>query len=534
MERDDILKRILRDRHMTRREFLVGATALGLTVPAASAMWSTAAKATPKSGGHMKAGVSGANTADSLDPTTFNDTFMLTVGFSVRDNLTAVASDNSVEGAAAESWEPSDDAATWVFDLRKGVEFSNGKSLDAEDVIASINLHRGEGSKSGAKGVVAGIDEIVADGKGKVVFKLKSGDADFPYILTDYHLNILPSKDGEVDPQSAAGTGAYILEDFEPGVRASLRLNPNRWQQDVGFVATAELIAINDANSRQTALVTGEVDAITKPDLKTIHMLKQNKAIQIVDVPGRLWHAAIMHVDTAPFDDKDLRLALKYAIDREEYLQKVLRGYGTLGNDNPIGQAFRYYADDIPQRAYDPDKARHHLKKAGYENTQLDLHAGEVFPGAVSAAELYQQQAAKAGVNINIVRHPADGYWSEVWNVVPFSMVWWGPRITEDLILSLAFLGGTSWNDTHINIDRLDKLIIGARAELDDNKRADMYREIQLIIRDEGGDVVPAFANLVQAVSNKVGVPKSSAGGWEIAGSWELDGGHFVKRWWLT
>ncbi len=81
MERNDILKRMLGDRHTTRREFLVGATALGLTVPAASAMWSKAAKAAPQSGGHMRAGVSGANTADSLDPTTFNDTFMLTVGF---------------------------------------------------------------------------------------------------------------------------------------------------------------------------------------------------------------------------------------------------------------------------------------------------------------------------------------------------------------------------------------------------------------------------------------------------------------------
>jgi len=482
----------------------------------------------------MRAGVSGANAADSLDPTTFSDTFMLTVGFSTRDNLTAVASDNLLEGAVAESWEPSDDAATWVFNLRKGVEFSNGKSLDPEDVIASINLHRGEESKSYAKGVVAGIDEIVADGKGKVVFKLKSGDADFPYILTDYHLNIVPSKDGKVDWQSGAGTGAYTLEEFEPGVRATFKLNPNRWQHDVGFVESAELIGINDANSRQTALVSGEVDAITKPDLKTIDLLKRNESVQIVDVPGRIWHAGIMHVDTAPFDDKDLRLALKYAIDREEYLQKILQGYGVLGNDNPISPAFRYYAADIPQRAYDPDKAKHHLKKAGYEGAQLDLHAGEVFPGAVSAAEFYQQHAMKAGININIVRHPADGYWSDVWNVLPFTMVWWGPRITEDLILSLAFLGGSSWNDTRINIARLDELIIGARAELDDNKRAEMYREVQLIIRDEGGDVVPAFTNLVQAVSDKVGVPKDDAGNWQIAGSWEMDGGHFIKRWWMT
>jgi peptide/nickel transport system substrate-binding protein len=280
--------------------------------------------------------------------------------------------------------------------------------------------------------------------------------------------------------------------------------------------------------------VSGELDAINKPDLKTISLLKRDESVQIVDIPGRLWHAAIMHVDTAPYDNKDLRLALKFGIDREEYLQKVLQGYGTLGNDNPIGQAFRYHAADIPQRAYDPDKAKHHLKKAGYEGAQLDLHAGEVFPGAVSAAELYQQEAANAGISINIVRQPADGYWSNVWNVQPFSMVWWGPRITEDLILSLAFLSDAPWNDTRMKSDRLDKLIVGARAELDDKKRGEMYREAQLIIRDDGGSVIPAFANLVQAVSDKIGVPKNSAGDWEIAGSWEMDGGHFIKRWWFA
>jgi peptide/nickel transport system substrate-binding protein len=534
METNETIHRMLGKRRTSRRDFIRDAVALGLSATAASALWSKTAKATPQSGGHLKAGVSGANAADSLDPTTFSDTFMLSVGFSIRDNLTAIASDNSVEGAAAESWEPSADATKWVFNLRKGVEFSNGKSLEAGDVIASINQHRGEDTKSGAKGVVAAIDDIVADGKDKVVFKLKSGDADFPYILSDYHLNILPNKDGEVDWRSGVGSGAYILEEFQPGIRAILKRNPNRWQQEIGFVESAELVAVNDANARQTALVSGELDAINKPDLKTIHFLKQSKAVQVVDVPGRLWHAAIMQVNAAPFDDNNLRMALKYGIDREEYLQKVLKGYGTLGNDNPIGQAFRYHAADIPQRKYDPDKARYHLKKSGHANTQLNLHTGELFPGAVSASELYQHQAEKAGLDIKLVRHPADGYWSEVWNVLPFTWVWWGPRITEDLILSLAFLGSSSWNDTRIDIDRLNKLIVGARAELDDKKRAEMYREVQLIIRDEGGDVVPAFANLLQAVSDKVGVPKDDSGNWKIAGSWEMDGGHFIKRWWLA
>lgn len=528
----EILEKLAKEGRLSRRDFLFRASALGVSLAGATAIWNSAAAATPKQGGHLVAGISGANTIDSLDPQSFSDTFMLTVGFSTRDNLMTVAGDNSLEGGLAESWEPGKDGATWVFDLRKGVEFSNGKSLTIEDVIASINLHRGEESKSGAKGILAGIDEIVADGKHRVVFKLKSADADFPFILTDYHLNILPSKDGVVDWRSGVGTGVYVLEQFDPGVRAAFKLNPNRWQQDAGFVESAELVAINDTNARQTALISGAVDVINKPDLRTVNMLERNKALQIVDIPGRIWHVAVILVDQHPYDNNHLRLALKHGIDREGYLRKVLQGYGTLGNDNPIGPAYRYHASDIPQRSYDPDKARHHLEKAGYDGSALDLHTAELFPGMVGATELYQQHAKKAGINIKVVRQPSDGWFTNIWRVKPFQMGWWGPRITEDLMLSVAFLSDAVWNDTNFRSKRLDQLIIGARAELDENLRAEMYREAQMIIRDEGGHVVPAFANLVQVVSDKVGVPKNNAGGWNIAGSWELDGGHFVKRWW--
>ena len=529
MERDDILKRMLGDKRATRRDFLVGATALGLSATAASSMWSKAARAAPTKGGHMKAALGGGATTDSLNPATYNDTYMISVSFSIRDNLTEIAPDNSLRGGAAESWEASDDAATWTFNLRKGVEFSNGKSLEAQDVINSINMHRGEGSGSGATGVVAGIEEITADGKNRVIFKLKSGDADFPYILTDYHLNILPAKDDGVDWESGIGTGAYLLEKYEPGIRADLKINPNRWQQDTGFVDSVEMIGVNDGNARQNAVMTGQMHVMNKVDLKTVHLMKRNPNVKILDVPGRLHHTLPMDTRVEPFGNNDVRLALKYAIDRKEYLQKILKGYGTLGNDNPIGPAFRYFAPDIPQREYDPDKARFHMKKSGLDSLQVDLSsAAGIFPGAVDAAVLYKEQARKAGIDINVVREPNDGYWANIWMTKPWCMCWWGPRPTEDLILSIAYLGGASWNDTRIQIDRLDELIIAARAELDDKKRSELYAEAQLIIRDEGATVVPVFANMVAAVNKDVGVSE------HIGGSWEMDGGHWPKRWWLT
>ena len=107
------------------------------------------------------------------------------------NNLTEVNADGEAVGELAESWETSADARTWKFNLRKGVEFHNGKSFDSEDVVHSINVHRGEDTKSTGKGLVASVENVKADGTHAVVFELSTGDADFPYTMSDYHFPIV-------------------------------------------------------------------------------------------------------------------------------------------------------------------------------------------------------------------------------------------------------------------------------------------------------------------------------------------------------
>ena len=272
-----LLDKILNDRKATRREFMVSATALGVSVAAASTMWSDRAFANePVRGGHMRCGLNDANTSDSLDPATFVATTMIVLSRAFRDSLVEVGQDNSAAPGLAESWEASSDATSWRFKLRKGVEFSNGKSLTTEDVVNSINVHRGEDSKSGAAGVFSGIEDVKADGNDTVVVSLASANADFPFLMTDYHMNVVPSKDGKADVLSDAGTGLYLLKEFEPGVRSVVERNPNAWQSDqFGYIDSAEVIAILDDTARQSALVSDAVDVINRPALKTIKLLKR-------------------------------------------------------------------------------------------------------------------------------------------------------------------------------------------------------------------------------------------------------------------
>ena len=203
-------------------------------------------------------------------------------------------------------------------------------------------------------------------------------------------------------------------------------------------------------------------------------------------------------------------------------------GHGAVGNDTPIGAANRYRAD-IPQRTYDPDKARFHLKQAGLDSLDTVLTVSDgAFPGAVDAGALFKESAAKAGINITLERVPGDGYWETVWRVKPWCACYWSGRPTEDWMFSTAYESGADWNDTHFNNARFDELLLQARAELNEERRAEMYYEMQQIVHDQGGVVVPMFANYVDAASTEL------VHGPVIGNAWQMDGSRLTERWWFA
>ena len=527
MKELDHYAKLLQRGKIDRRQFIGRAVALGATAMAASTMASKALKAAPKSGGRLRMGIGAGATTDTLDPATYLQNFTQFLGFGLRNNLTEVSNTGELIPELAEGWEASADAAKWTFKLRKGVEFHNGKTLDADDVVASINHHLGEDSTSAAKAILDPIAEVRADGANTVVFQMKEGNADFPFIVSDYHIGIMPAAGGVVDA-SGVGTGAYAIESFEPGVRAKAKRNPNYWKEGRAHFDEVELLAILDVTARTNALTTGEIDGMDRADLKTVHLLKRNKKIRIEETRGTQHYTFAMRTDTAPFDNNDVRLALKYGLDREALIKTILLGHGVLGNDHPIGRSNPFHAGDLPQRAYDPDKAKFHLEKAGMSNLAVDLSAADAaYAGAVDAAVLYKEHAAKAGININVVREPNDGYWSNVWMQKPWCAVYWGGRPTEDWMFSTAYSDGAPWNDTFWSHDRFNLLLRAARAELDQAKRREMYVEMQGIVSDDGGVVVPMFANYVFAMS--MGVEHD-----EMAANMDLDGNKGMERWWFA
>jgi peptide/nickel transport system substrate-binding protein len=510
----------------SRRDFLKTGAAGAALAAAPNAL-----SATPKRGGVVRVGFGSGSTTDSLDPGPTDSTFMQVGLFGALHNaLTEITPDGDIVGELAEEWEASPDARVWTFRLRRGVEFHNGRAMEAKDVIASFNHHRGKDSTSAAKSILAPIKEIRADGKHTVVFELETGNADFPFITNDYHIVIAPAEaDGKVDWTKGVGAGPFKLDEFEPGVRMNFSRHPNYWKSGLPYFDGLRILALKDSAARTNALVTGEVDVINRVEPKTAARVGAISGVELLAVAGTQHYTIPMHTDVSPYSDNNVRLALKYAIDREAMMQTVSRGYGSLWNDHPIAPSNRYFNKDIPQRKYDPDRAKFYLKQAGLSSLNVELSAADAaFAGAVDAGVLFKEHAAKAGININILRESDDGYWSNVWLVKPFVFCYWSGRPTEDWMFTTAYAEGAEWNDTNLSHPRFNQLLTEARAELNDSLRREMYYEMQQILHDEGGTIIPMGANYINALKGGVMHPA------KVAGNWDFDGFKATERWWMA
>ncbi|MEW9613233.1 ABC transporter substrate-binding protein [Shinella sp. S4-D37] len=513
---------------MSRRDFMQLAIATGLSVTAAQALLTTQAQAQPqpKKGGLLRLGISNGSTSDSLDPATYNNAMTSTTLWgSGANSLTEVDAAGNITPDLAESFDSSDGAKTWMFKLRRGVTFHDGRSLTAKDVVASIRHHMGPNTKSGAKGVLAAVSDVKADGDETVVFTLSGGNADFPFYVSDYHLPIMQANDdGSANWQSMVRTGPFIIESFEPGIRASLKRNPN-YHRDVWFDELT-LTVITDVAARTNALVTGAVDYIDRCELKTVGLLERNPDIEIDKVSGYEHFIMVMNTTVAPFDNPKVRNALKYAIDREDIAKKVFAGINTAANDNPIAPSIQFSIDPQPVHRYDPDKARALLKEAGLDRLSIDLSTSDAaFAGAVDAAVLFKEHARAAGIDINVIREPADSYWDKVWMKVPMCVTFWNGRPTADWMFANTYAAGSQWNETAWQNARFNELLLAARVETDNDKRAGMYAEMQQLVHDDGGLINIAWSTNVSAHN------KSLSHG-AIATNWDIDGRKLASRWW--
>ncbi len=516
------------DSNPTRRDMLAGGAALGVGAMASGLLLPSKARADPRRGGHAVFAIGRANTTDSFDPQITLTTFGAVTRVTVFDSLYEISTNGEIVPSLATGAEVDATATTWRVGIKTGVTFHNGQTLTPEDVVNSITIHMGEDSRSPMKSLLTNVRNISTDGN-DVVFELNTPDVDWPATLAEYTLSIFPTQDGEADWRSGVGTGPYRLLEFEPGVRARFERNENDHRSDRGWFDTIEFAAVNDSSARINAIISGEVHAIAEVEPLLAQRLGSRDGINLVSRTSPGYNVFQMQTTMDSFGNADVRRALKYAIDREEFVERILYGHGTVANDHPIAPTYRFHDASIEQYTYDPDRARYYLNQAGLDSLDVPLHVSEAaFSGSVNAAQLYAESTRSAGINLTPVREPTDGYWSNAWGTTPFFASYWTGRPTEAHLLSLAYGTGAAWNATGYANERLDRIVTEARGQQDEALRAELYSEAQRILHDDGPSVIPAFNNMIDAVSDQIGMPDGNVT------QASLDGRYGPSRWWFV
>jgi peptide/nickel transport system substrate-binding protein len=510
----------------TRRSLLIGAGAMSAT--GLLGMKSLrAANNDPQSGGTFRIGISEVSSADRLDPQLNETRFMINLQYQLRNSLVEMGPGGVLIPELATEWGANSDLTEWTFKLRSGVEFHNGRTMTAEDVVWSLNLHRGPDTISHAQAPMQQVTDVTATDPLEVKFTLEAPNAGFPAILSLIQLLIVPAEDMDFD--AGIGTGGYILETLEPGVRSIVRRNPNYWKEGRGHFDAIEMFAISDVNARTTALQTGQIDAMQFVDATTAKLLAATPDINLIQTQSKLHYAFSMNTTDPRFTDPKVRMAMKLAINREDILERIFSGFGSLANDQPLSEAYLFHNPTLEQHSYDPDQARYLLEQAGAAGLTLPLHVSNApFPGTVDMAQLYAQHAAAAGINIEIRREPEDGYWSNIWGQRPCFATRWSGRVNEDVKLTLSYSRESigSWNETSWDNEAFNRALREARGEADEDRRRELYWECQRLIWEDGGMVAPVFADFLDATNDRVGHG-------EVANDWDLDGGRAGERWWF-
>lgn len=487
---------------LSRREFVQAGSAAVSAALLGVAPGSALAQGTPKRGGRARLAFSDHSAQDTLDPRKASNLHDRGRTLAICNTLVKYSDDMKPMPELAESWDVSANGMVWTFKLRSGVVFHNGKSMTADDVVYSLNMHRPP-NQSIATYLFAAVQDIKSDGPLTVRIEMKEPNADLPMCLGYMDPIVVP--EGFTDFPNLVGTGPFKLKSFRPGVRMTAERNPNYWKSGLPYLDELETFGIPNSQARMNALLAGDVEFITRVDPRQISLIERSDQVKMAAGKGTRFITLPMMVDQAPFDNLDLRLALKYSIDREGILRDVRKGFGTLANDHPVPPVDPFYCRDMPQRAYDPDKAKFHLKKSGLEQAKLLLHTSEAMGGeGPDIAVHFQQSAAKIGLNFEIRREPVEGYWGNVWMKRPFHMSTFQGRPTADMILSVNHMSDARWNETRFRSDKVDQLLKAGRSINDQAKRKEIYCDVQRIVADEGGTILPIFMDYLDARSAKL------------------------------
>ncbi|MFI5529501.1 ABC transporter substrate-binding protein [Kitasatospora sp. NPDC051853] len=454
----------------------------------------------PRSGGRLRAVFAGGGTNETLDPHLANLFVDAARAKTLYDKLADSGSDLAAVPRLAAGWEPNATLDVWTVRLRKAA-FHDGRPVTAADVLYSYRRIADPKKAFRARASLEPIDLAAsrAVDPATVEFRLKRPYAEFPNVLAAFGAYVIP--EGTQEFTAPVGSGPFRFVSFKPGGSLLVRRNPDYWE-GAPHLDELELLVANEESARIGALLGGQADYAHELHPATARAHEGRGRIEVVRLRNSAMQGFVMKTDRPPFDDPRVRKAFFLLADRKELVDGALSGAGEIGNDL-FGKGAQYYAAELPQRTQDLDRARALLKEAGQEGLKVTLDTSPVAAGFVEAAGILKEQAAKAGVTVEVKVGNKDTYWKDVLDGGVLASYRSGAMPIE-AHLSQRLLSDSTTNATHWRHPDFDELYRQAQSTRDEPARAALYGRMQRRLHEEGGFLIWGFADWIVATAPKV------------------------------
>lgn len=396
------------------------------------------------------------------------------------------------------------EADHYIITLKDGITWSDGKPVTADDVLYSFERRLDENSEAPLKAMAALLDIsgiTVVDDK-TIDFKLKQKAVTFLNVLAEYTMTVVPRGYTRFagDASTQIGSGPFILESFTPGAESVHKRNPAYWQGGgIPYLDEVQVIDYSDSAALLNALKSGEVDAVVDIPFGEVEALGSEDGISILESEAGSWLTITMAIDQAPMDDPRVRQAIRLICDRDEMVNRVLAGHGSVANDL-YGRFDPCFNKEIPQRVQDIEKAKALLEEAGQAGMTIDLFAPDDTAGLPELAQVFAEQAQAAGITVNAQVLDGGTYWGDEYGKRTFATDFWGTR-PYLVQVAAGSLKDATYPDTHwppadstFADDYLEAL-----QTVDDDARCAIIGKMQQEEWDNGGWCIPFFNNLIDA-----------------------------------
>ena len=525
----------LREKKVSRREFLRYTTLLGLSAGAAytmagkitgqSLLMPSAHAADMPKGGTVRIGM---RVHEVTHPHAYNWVFPAEIACQVLGRLAVTGQDSISRPYLAESWEASDDLKTWTFHLRK-INWHNGRPFTADDIVWNFQHILDPATGSSSVGLMKGYmleeyDTGKKDEDGNPVistriwsdtaiekiddhtvrFNLKVPQVAIPEHM-DHYTNAItdPEENGEFGVGSN-GLGAFELVEHKVGERAVLKARPEPFFAGGPYLDSLEFIDLGDDPSANLAgLASQQVHGLYQLDIVQLEALETLPHINVHKVTTASTAIVQMKVKRKPYDDQRVRQALRWATDSPRVLALAHRDVGLAGEHHFVCPVHPDYAP-LPEMTRDPEKVRKLLTEAGYpDGIDIDIACKRDPNWEVQAVQVMVEQWKECGINCTINVMPSAQFW-DVWDKVDLGFVEWAHRPLGFMVLSLGFRTGVPWNAPEYSNAEFDALLTEAEGTLDIEKRKKVMEKIEIIMQEDGPIVQPVWRGLVTGMDKRV------------------------------